>query len=554
MKKSATLTKPTAAVVPVKTKGRRSTSSPKAGYDPVEWRGVGARREGRVEVKEETGNSGVLSINQRNQFINMLRDGMRNMPQVRAMAQQFRVNVVGTQGGKMSSKTGVKEWDIACVDWFGEWGESMDYRDGTGLNESLKLQTTEYSIGGGDFALVFDRGILTGGYGCGKVCPFESDMIGNMDAATFAKRYPSWTQEQGVIYDRFGRQIGLVVSPKKRGQSSYKAEECFVLTRDPDKPWHESDWFFGKRKWRLIQGRGISPQTVAIAMLIDIYEIQCAEVKSTKTGAQWIAQVLDTMGDTPEQDEYSVSSEVEAECKGAAGKPTTGEANEAGEAGEEKQPDEKVHEIEASKFKDATDGGQTMLMPPGMKMEILDTKRPNTNIQQFVEWLQRNAGAVHGLARVYATMKAEASYTAFKGEQCITMPSFEELQKELERGSLTWMAVKAIRWGIETRQITVTPPQGWERKLVWTWPKLRDVSEVDAERARLLRFQNKATCLMEILGPDWEAKLDQIALEVKKCVELGIIHPSQLTSNGMFAEMPTPEQMAEFFRQLKETA
>jgi len=516
----------------------RSPDSVRMGYDITTWRGNGKRRAGGFETGPE---SSMMNDSQRLRFINLVREGMRNMAQVRTLAQQLRVNVVGINGGKLSSTTAIKEWDDAVGKFWKEYTESVDYIDGKGLNELLKLILTELSIGGGDFVLMFDDGCLESranrGHGCGKVRPFESDNIGDMEPAEFQKRFPGYSQKQGLIYNANGRMVGVIVSPKKRGLTVFAKTDCFALTRDPDTPWWMSFWYFGKRNWRLIQERGISPQVVAIALLIDLFEIQSSETQTAKVAAQTLGQIIDKMGNPPEEDDDDpIEDEIKKECAGPHGE--EGGADNL-EAGSETAPAlAQGFEFDDERFSEATSGGHVFKMLPETELKLLETKRPNPNVQSFIDWLQRNAGAVHGLTSIYSTLKAEASYTAFRGEQSMAMPSFEEAQKELERGALSWIAIKAIQWAFDIGKIKITPPDGWRTSLAFQWPKMREVNEKDAQQAVSLKFQNKVISYMELLGADWEKKLDQIALEVKKCVELGIIHPSQLTGNGMFTGTP----------------
>lgn len=498
-----------------------ATSSPGAGLDVVNERGDGKRRQSVIEIKSE---DGIVTASQRLKVLNLTREGMRNAPQVRAIVQQLRVLIVGLLGGKLTLTTDDETWNAEAQAAFGERAKSIDFIDGTSLNEALKLIITSLSAEGGDFAMVFDDGPLTGSAGTGKIRFFESDNIANFESGEFEKRFgKKWTQEQGLIYNELGRFVGIVLSGK-RGKSVFAKDEAFTMTRDPDAPACDSSWFYGKRKWRLLQGRGISPQTVAIAALLDMYELVASEVQCGKLNAKVFAQVIDTLG---VEDGTDGSEDVDG---GAADASDTPPESGVEPAAPTETETESEATLDVTEF-ETTSGAKTLNMPYGYKMDLLDTKRPNANMVQFVEWLNGGAAAVHGLARVYGGLKAESSYTAFRGEQTISWSSVEEAQKELERGPLDWIGVKVLRWCIATGRLA-QGPDGWESRLTWSWPTMKEVNEVDAQTATAAKIKNYMATYRQLLGPNWKEILTQIAAEMKWFKENELIHPALQTVSG----------------------
>lgn len=491
------------------------------GYDVVNVSGEGKRRSASVETKSE---DEILNASLRLKVLSLTREGMRNAPQVRAIVQQLRVLIVGLLGGKLTLTTKDETWNTAAQAAFATCAKSVDFIDGTCLNDSLKLIITALSAEGGDYAAVHDDGLLTGGQGSGKFRFFESDNIANFETAEFEKRFPKHTQSQGLIYSPEGRWVGIVLSGKKRGKTIFGKDEAFTLKRDPDGSPFDCPWHYGKRKWRLLQGRGISPQTVAIAALLDMYEIVSSEVQCGKLNAQIFAQVIDSLGIT---DNGDGSETVDA---GA-----TDTDDPAAESGEETVPETPVvaddsQTVDTTAFT-AASGAKVLNMPSGTKMDLLDTKRPNANMIQFVEWLNGGAAAVHGLARVYSGLKAENSYTAFRGEQTISWASIEEAQKELERGFLDWAGVRTLRWCIATGRLA-SGPEGWETALTWSWPSMREVNEVDAQTAIGSKIKNYMTTYQALLGPNWKEILTQIAAEMTWFKDNNLVHPALQTVSG----------------------
>ena len=149
----------------------------------------------------------------------------------------------------------------------------------------------------------------------------------------------------------------------------------------------------------------------------------------------------------------------------------------AADAGEEVPESELDDTVEIDMEAMDAIGAHFNKMPPGLKMELLDTKRPNANMPAYLDWLLGQAAATMGMTRVYSTLKAETSYTAFRGEQCLAWPTFEEAQKDLERNVCDWAAINALRWAVRGGLLAERLPDGWERMLSWSWPKAREVDE-----------------------------------------------------------------------------
>lgn len=499
-----------------------------SGYDIGGSRGNGKRRTAMIETKSE---DEILAASQRLKVLNLTREGMRNAPQVRALVQQLRVLTVGLLGGKLTMSTEDNKWNAEAQDFFGDSARSIDFIDGTDLNNSLKLILTSLAAEGGDYAIVFDDGVLSGDYGTGKFRFFESDNIANIDPVEFKNRFgEKWAQSQGLIYNELGRFVGIILSGKKRGKQIFAKDECFTLVRDPDADASEACWFYGKRKWRLLQGRGISPQTVAIAALLDMYELVSSEVQSGKLNSKIFAQVVDSMG---VEDGSDGSEEIDS---GVADEATTVAPEEDGEEDGTEVVEEVTtdDQLDVTEF-EGTTGGKVLNPPTGTKLELLDMKRPSENAIKFVDWLNGGAAAVHGLARVYAGLKAESSYTAFRGEQCISLPSIEEGQKELERGPLDWIGIKRIQWGISVGLLR-DGPAGWQKKMQWSWPSMKEVNEVDAQAAVTAKIKNYMTTYQQLLGPNWKTILVQVSNEMKWFADNNLTHPANVTVSGQVVQ------------------
>lgn len=475
------------------------------------------------------GEDEVLLPMARHKITNLARQEMRNSTTARTIDQQRRVNVVGLLGGKLTL-TFPSEYAAAADAyqnfWNNEWAPQAEFTDGMHFNEVLKLCLSS-GDNAGDLTLLFDDGLLAD---TGRIRAFESDEHANLAPAAFATRFANQglKQSQGRIYDALGRAVGVVVSSGQRGRIEFEDGKCFVLTADPMADRRDNFWTIIRRTWRFNQGRGVSPLASALTTLIDLHNITANETQSANLNAKLLGQIIDSS----EEKEADVPSEFgpgdPVPTLSADGSPLS-DAEQA-EIAAAIAADAEPPPLSCEQFKAI--GAMFDLMPPKLKMELMDTKRPNPNMQAFIDWLSGNVTGVYGLGRVYANLNPEASYTAFRGAQCLSWPSIEEAQKDLERSVCDWACRNVFKWAQRTRRVTLALPPGWQNMLSWSWPRMREVNEVDAETAMEKKLTNRTTNYRETLGPNWRQRLDQSFEEEDYFKSRGHIHPAQKTVSG----------------------
>jgi capsid protein len=267
--------------------------------------------------------------------------------------------------------------------------------------------------------------------------------------------------------------------------------------------------------FRFNQGRAVSPLASALISLIDLHETVSNEALAAKYNAQLVAQIIHTASEDGGVDPEPGAFDGEA---GAFD----------GEGGE---PVETVAIPKNEALKNI--GLKAQEMPYGRKLELIDTKRPNPNMPGYVDFVTGLIGGTRGLGRVYSTLKAQTSFTAFRGEQIMTWQSFRDMQKELERDVCDWAARLAIARAIRTGEIKSALPEGWERMIAWTWPKMIEVSEKDAQSALQLKLQNGVTSLKRELGPgEYEKVMAERKAEKKDFDDAGLIYPGEASVSG----------------------
>jgi len=292
-----------------------------------------------------------------------------------------------------------------------------------------------------------------------------------------------------------------------------------MLTVDPAVDRRDSFWVMYRGTWRFNQGRGVSPSSSTNNTLADIHDLTASETEAAKLNSKLVGQVLDSASDEPEDvvpPEFKPGDLTEEEETVEGVDTSTAEA-------EEDQETLTLDKLDAI-------GAMYNIMPPKLKMDLFDTKRPNDKVIEFVDWLAGNASGVHGLGRIFATLNPLQSYTAFRGAQCLSWPSILEMQKSIERYICDWAGRNALRWGARKQGLVL--PDGWERGMSWRWPVMTEVNELTGEKAREAKYKNGSTTFKKEHGPDWEAHLNQVAAEIKYCKKIGMIHPAMVTASG----------------------
>ncbi len=480
-----------------------------SGYEVVSDPYDRMRREAIVETK---GEDRQLPAAKRARLVNLQRDMLRNSPTRVSQDKQQRVNVVGSVGGKLyaafpDTHAAAAE---AVIEYFNKkWFPKAEFTFRKNFNWMLKTILTTEDVSG-NVVLVFDDGILTGGNGTGRIRAFEGDEIA--EVPKLEDYFPkSYTQSQGFVYNASGMFCGCFVSTSQRGRSVFAPDAGVIkLSVDPFDDDAIPNWICLGPMMRFNQGRSVPPTAAALATLIDLHETSANEAQASKFNSQLVGQVLHDAA-TGKQD--NVPSAFDDDSFGAGGK------------------DADVKKIVLDKLRAI--GIRYQDMPEGLKMELFDTKRPNTNLPAYIDYLAGLCGGVKGMARVFSTLKAQTSYTAFRGEQVMTEPSFEEARQDLEREVCDWAARCAIRRAVRLGLIAETLPDGWENMIAWRWPKMREVSEKDAQAALQQKLKNGVTSLTRELGPgEFEKIIAEQAFEKAAFDKAGLIYPSETTVSG----------------------
>ena len=480
----------------------RGKSSPKATYDVVDGKNSKQRRKAKLEVK---GEDYQLDGFKRPQMLSLGRDVVRNYTTAKAHENQFRVNVVG-----VGPKIHINIDDPACKeasDWFnGVYMKNCDARDDTPYNENcMNLLTCAKREG--DSVVAFDNFYNNDG----KLFFWEADQLAEIDKKEWKKlaaekgwKAPGkdgeiYSQSQGVVYDKMGVvKAYIVCEDRKPGAKKFK--DVTILPR-------EETAKLMKTPWRFNQRRGVPGISAALAHYLDSYEMQSAELQSGKLNAK-LAGKVKRRDDL--DDDLLLENDIDPDDYTGT---TTSDGTETNQTGAPLNTN-------YTKFENLC-GGLVEYMDDIDDFELLDNKRPNVNVKDYLETININNGASLGLSKVYSTLTASTSYTAFRGEMLLAWAQFIVDQKWLERRFVDWNAIKALNWAMSKRLISKLP-EGWENKISVTWPEMPVVDPLKLQLAIAKALKNGVTDFSKLLGPNWKSHLTAFAEQVDIIRELSL--------------------------------
>ncbi|MEN6360052.1 MAG: phage portal protein [Smithella sp.] len=443
----------------------------------------------RQPVREHKSEGELYDMSKRLLGCNLGRDLERNYSPAKGMLHQFRVNVVGSLGKIRINADGGEE----ATAWFNEiWSKDCDFRDD--MDWSTLLQNILISeLRDGDVLAVVDDNLIED---TGKIITWESDQIVPvneklLEASRFGKQGVS--QDNGMLRDKWGRVLGYACTGK-RGLT-------VIDNKDDVTFWTRQQARLAKNPWRLNQGRGIPSILTPATNFIDLYEILTSELMSAKRAAKQYAFVKRDNAVT-DWDSPASAPEFLAENDGrVASDVATDGANQA------------THTAKNYEKLEGFTGGLTDYLDPLDSVEFPKLDHPNSSLAPFLEVVHGYSGSALGMARAYAILRADSSYTAFRGDMIMTWVTFYWMQKQLERGVADWVALKVLAWAQKKKKIKPLSP-GWERSISWTWPTMPEVNELDAQNAIAAALKNGTTDYGELLGPDWRRRLEGFAQQI----------------------------------------
>ena len=464
-----------------------------ARYDATD--GNKSRRQPQIEWQSE---GEIYDMTRRAMGCNLGRDLERNYSPARSIMVQFRVNVVGSQGKIRVNTDGGDE----AADWFNEeWAKDCDFRSDMHWSDWLQ-NTLAGIIREGDQLTVFDDALTPDD--TGKLLTWEADQIAPLSESILPEEYKSkrCTQDNGIIRDRMGRELAYIATGKRGRTVIDSMDDATIYPRGTAR--------LMCNPWRHNQGRGVPAIVTPAGNFCDLYEILSSELQTAKRSAKQYANVK--RGDAVT--DYDNPTGGQAWLPENAGK----DASTVAAEGANSAAAEGAKNYERL---EAFAGGFVDYLAPGDEVQIPDLKHPNSNLTPFMDAVHGLSGSALGMAAAYTRLRADSSYTAFRGDMIMTWVTFYWLQKRMERIAADWAGVRAVKWAI--RKGIIKPlPSKWEQSISWTWPRMPEVDQLDAENATAQALKNGTLDYAQLLGPDWERRLGDMAKQVEVIRNLGL--------------------------------
>ncbi|MCK5644085.1 MAG: phage portal protein [Gammaproteobacteria bacterium] len=473
-------------------------------YDAVAGSGnsVGGgnkRRQSTIETKEETGATGILKPYDRLKSLNLCRDAERNFSGAKSIFHQIKINVIGPSP-KVQVNTN-NEFGIELTKWINKkWMKNCDFRRNRRFAKMAQLAVAAKAREG-DLLVVFDDDLIKDS---GKLIFYETDLICDISDPPPEFAEAGYTMSDGIVNDEWGREVGYITT-NKRGQTSVPLADATVWPRNPD---NEDDNLATliRSDFRLIQGRGVSPFLSAIADILDSYEMRAKELQTAKVAASLCGTIKRTEAIEDYDDERMNPDNDNPDD-------TEGATNTLPEKQTKPATYERLESLA---------GGYFDYLDPDDTFTLHDIKRPNVQMKEFLDYVMDSSGSAFGLAHAYTRMKADSSYTAFRGDMVLTWVSFYAEQKDAENEFLDWSVIRAGRWAIRHEIIKAKPTPGWEEELYWTLPTIPFVDEVKERNAHAIGLKNGELTYSDLLGPDWAKKFTQLQTELNDARSKGL--------------------------------
>jgi capsid protein len=484
---------------------------------------------------ENGGEETQLPAAERNRLIALARNAARNSEHLEGVLHQLEINVIGPEGGKavFNFPKGFEREEAQIREAFAEWASEAEYFDDASLQDCLKMILRGQLIGG-DLVIVFDWGLTK--ESTGQIIQFEADCIGNL--ANFEQRFPAYTQHQGIIKNANGKTIGAIVSWSQRGETEYQELDdkgrvaAWPLIRPEGCKWKDSPFIIFRGLSRPNQIRGNSRLWSGLSTVVDVSDLQGYELQAAKDGAQKIG----TVTQQEEKTEGMLAGELDPDANAAI---ATGNVEDYAAAVEAARAaaEESQEELDLDHIRSA--GAIWDVLPPGCRYELLDTKHPNTQLVEFSKWLHGGVAFAVGLGNVHASGKADSSYSAAMAEMLLSSVEFLDEFHKLEKGFLDWVL---SNWSRMYQSLGLIPgddklPPAWRRTCVnWIRPTRRAINPVDEQSALNSGLKNGTILYRDQLGPDWKAKLESFAEELRFCKDHDIPHLALQTVSGGIIE------------------
>lgn len=438
------------------------------------------------------------------------RDTRRNYGGCKAIETQLKLNVVGTCP-KLIVHLDDEERGRSWSSWFNGWyAKNCDGRGNRHLGDQASLILGSV-IREGDILTFFDSaGVIP--EGDGKVWHWEADQIATISNAEWDNHKNEirnslgvtderlkLKQHHGLVTDQYGRTWGYMVSADyaMRGKNAVKFDEVLLLPAE--------DCTLLYNPWRMNQKRGISDMIETANIWQDIERFTESMVQRSIVQSYIAMKVK-------KEDSIIEARDAITDSDNPSGTPGL-------------TSDALTSDTRYKNFEKLTQNA-IEYMEPGDDVEAFQLSGDLPNAEQLIQFMQITGGWAQGLSAMYATGKADASYSASMAESNMTWMMFEWWQKWSERYFFDWIAGKALRWALSTGRILPGLFKDGHDNFSWhQWPKRRAINPAQEAAATETDLKIGAIGYDDIHGPYWKDKLKGLGEQIAYSRDNGLWVP-----------------------------
>lgn len=450
------------------------------------------------------------------------RDLNRNNPKAITIIEQKKVLTAGKVRAQFNTDS--DNWNEAADKIFNRYFARDCFHEYPAHLSEIAQMVEAAKMREGDILIAYDDEFL---FDTGKLMIWEADQLVTVQATDWESeiKNPDWRytemlpggvkkstaffQDQGVIVDQYKRVVGYVVSAlhcadEKRANTALPLEDVLIIPADAAR--------LICNRFRLGQRRGVPSLLPVAGNLADIDEMLKSELSTARLRSKIMAFVKRRSESGMRTDEEAVAEALALAASASAGSGAAEPA--AADAGT-------VEVRKAYKSVQEATGGLVEYLDDDDDIDIPAIDRPNLDTSTFYDSLGDTAGASQGLARAYTRMAATSSYTAHRGETCMTDRHIRNGQKKHEHDWLDWLAERVIRRAIRQGKLA-NGPEDWQYLISWDMPRPDAIDPEKEARAEALDMKNGKKNLRDIIGPSWKRRLEETAKQLKEALRLGI--------------------------------
>jgi len=397
-----------------------------------------------------------------------------------------------------------KEWS----DWFnGPYAKRCDGIGDRHLGDQARIAFSSM-VREGDILCYFDSaGVIPNA--AGSLWYWEADQMPSIAPKDFGKNSKEIAgklgysgkikQHHGIVTDEWGRAIGYIVTKDKalRGKATVKYSETTILPAASCKLLYNP--------WRINQRRGTSDYLEIANVWQDLERFSESLIQRSILQSYMAIKIKREGGAIAGRDNAFDSED-------AAGVPTVESDNVANGTSYRNYEKLSMNAIE--------------YMEEGEDAEAMQLSGDLPDAEQLIDFLQGGSGWAQGLSAMYATGKADASYSASMAESNMTWALFEWWQKKIERDYFDWVAEHSFRWAVKASRISAANEADWLDNYSWhNWPKRRAINPAQEATARKTDLEIGAIDYEDIHGPYWPDKLENLGTQIKWSRDHGLFVP-----------------------------